>query len=333
MYWELAGRLTVEETENDRQDTDIEGVTTDLTRIESMYRELAGRLIVEETENDRQDTDIEGMTTDLTALSETVTAFADDFSAANIRTDNITTIGFDTDIYMGASLLPTTNPIAGSVHSLGGEANQWKTVFAEDVNLDGTSLSNTLKEFLPKTEKTDFSVDKLTVPDIFKVYVTSFQDFEGEFTLEDILNYALSLMEYEHPTTVSLDRIDEATLSNCIVVNGDMIQHEPDPGNPFQTIGAPTKPWLAGHFVSVYAYNLSVSDAAGTLRRVLFEGDSVTVSYNDLNDLPGLATVATTGSYSDLTDKPPLGGCIGQTRPQGPTDEDRDSSPRPTRLV
>ena len=44
--------------------------------------------------------------------------------------------------------------------------------------------------------------------------------------MEDILEYALSLVEYEHPTTVSLDRIDEATLSNGIVVNGDMIPHE-----------------------------------------------------------------------------------------------------------
>jgi hypothetical protein len=71
-------------------------------------------------------------------------------------------------------------------------------------------------------------------------------------------------VEYEHPTTVSLERIDEATFNGGIVVNGDMIPHEPDPGNPFQRIGASTKPWLEGHFVNVYADTVSVSDADGT---------------------------------------------------------------------
>jgi hypothetical protein len=58
--------------------------------------------------------------------------------------------------------------------------------------------------------------------------------------------------------------------------------------------------------VTVYADNLSVNDESGTTRRVLLEGDTVTVSYDDLEDLPDLATVATSGSYNDLTDKPPL---------------------------
>jgi hypothetical protein len=49
-------------------------------------------------------------------------------------------------------------------------------------------------------------------------------------------------VEYEHPTPISLERIDEAIFTNGIVVNGDMIPHELDPGNPFHTIGAPTKP-------------------------------------------------------------------------------------------
>jgi hypothetical protein len=131
-------------------------------------------------------------------------------------------------------------------------------------------------------------VDKLTVPGLSNIVLTSFQEFEGEFSLEDILNYAFELVEYEHPTTVSLDRIDEATLSNSIVVNGDMIPHEPDQGTPLQKIGAPTTPWLEGHFVNVFADSVSVLDASGTSRRVLLEGDSVTVSYNDLDDLPHL---------------------------------------------
>jgi hypothetical protein len=71
---------------------------------------------VEETENDRQDTDIEGVTTDLTALTDTVAAFSNDFSAANIRTDNITADGFDTDISISASLLPTTATLVGPIH-------------------------------------------------------------------------------------------------------------------------------------------------------------------------------------------------------------------------
>jgi hypothetical protein len=171
---------------------------------------------------------------------------------------------------------------------------------------------------IPKTEKTDFLVEDLTVPDLSKINFTSFQDVEGRFNLEDILEYALSLVEYEHPTTVSLELIDEATFKGGIVVNGDMTPHEPDPGNPFQRIGASTKPWLKGHFVTVYADNLSVIDESGTTRRFLLEGDTVTVSYDDLEDLPGLATVATSGSYNDLTDKPSLEGSIGPVGPQGP---------------
>jgi hypothetical protein len=57
--------------------------------------------------------------------------------------------------------------------------------------------------YIPKTEKTGFSVDKLTVPDFSKINFTSCQDVEGDFNLGDILEYALCLVEYEHPTTVS----------------------------------------------------------------------------------------------------------------------------------
>jgi hypothetical protein len=103
-----------------------------------MYLELASRLTVEETENDLQDTNIDGVKTDITVPTDTVIAFADDFSAANIRTDSITVVGFDTDISVGSSLMPTQVPIVGPIHSLGSESHEWKTVFAEDVRLDGT---------------------------------------------------------------------------------------------------------------------------------------------------------------------------------------------------
>jgi hypothetical protein len=87
--------------------------------------------------------------------------------------------------------------------------------------------------------------------------------------LADTLEYALGLVEYEHPTTIFLERIEKATFTKNIVMNGDMIPHEPDPGNLFQRTGAPTKPWLEGNFVNVYADKLSVSDASGTSHRVL----------------------------------------------------------------
>jgi hypothetical protein len=97
-----------------------------------MYRELAVRLTVEETENDRQDTDIDVMETNLEALTNTVTMSACDLSAANIRTDNITAAGFDTNISVGASLVPTTAPVVGLIHSLGTESHEWETVLVEE---------------------------------------------------------------------------------------------------------------------------------------------------------------------------------------------------------
>jgi hypothetical protein len=119
-------------------------VEVDLSHVESLYRELAARVTVEETKNDRQDTGIDGVTIDLVALSNKVIGVEYEFSAANIGTHNITAIGFDTDISVGASLLPTTAALVGPIHSLGSETHEWKTVHAEEVMLAGVSLSNTL---------------------------------------------------------------------------------------------------------------------------------------------------------------------------------------------
>jgi hypothetical protein len=119
-------------------------VEVDLSQVELLYRELAARVTVEETENDRQDTDIDGVKTDLVALSNKVIGFEDEFSAANIRTDNITAVGFVTDISVGTSLLPTTAALVGPIHSLGSETHQWKMVYTEEVMLAGMSLSNNL---------------------------------------------------------------------------------------------------------------------------------------------------------------------------------------------
>jgi hypothetical protein len=65
-------------------------VEVDLSHVKSLYRELASWLTVEEAENDRQDTNIDGVKIALVALSSKVIGFEDDFSVANIRTDNIT---------------------------------------------------------------------------------------------------------------------------------------------------------------------------------------------------------------------------------------------------
>jgi len=44
----------------------------------------------------------------------------------------------------------------------------------------------------------------------------------------------------------------------------------------------------------------------------LSDTPSFTGSYNDLSDTPNLATVATTGDYDDLTNKPPQGASTGK---------------------
>jgi hypothetical protein len=85
-------------------------------------------------------------------------------------------------------------------------------------------------------------------------------------------------------------RIDEATVTDGIVVSGDIIPHEPDPGNHRHGIWVPTKPWLKGCFVSFYANNVLANDSSGTSRRILLEGDSVTVLYNEMEKLPFFST-------------------------------------------
>jgi hypothetical protein len=62
------------------------------------------------------------------------------------------------------------------------------------------------------------------------------------------------------------------------------------------TIGTETKPWRTGHFHNVYAKNIIGKNEEGYSRRVLLEGESLTISYDDLDYLSDLATVATTGS-------------------------------------
>jgi hypothetical protein len=82
----------------------------------------------------------------------------------------------------------------------------------------------------------------------------------------------------EHPITVSLQRIDELNWTESIVMNGDLLPHESNPGLPFHRVGAPVKHWLESHFVNIYADNIIGSDAEGEQpRRVMLEGDPLAV--------------------------------------------------------
>jgi hypothetical protein len=103
----------------------------------------SGRVAVEETENYWQDTDIDEVKLDLVAFSNLVIGFEDEFNDANIHTDNITVVGFDTDMSVGASLFPTTVPVVGPIHLLVSETHERKTVHAKEVLLARMSLSNT----------------------------------------------------------------------------------------------------------------------------------------------------------------------------------------------
>jgi hypothetical protein len=81
-------------------------------------------------------------------------------------------------------------------------------VFAADVTLDGESLTDTLHA----------------------------------------LRDSIAAVDPEHPSTVSLQRIDELNWTEGIVVNGDLIPHEPNPGFPF-LLGRRAREAVAGRRV------------------------------------------------------------------------------------
>jgi hypothetical protein len=123
---------------------------------------------------------------------------------------------------------------AGAGHHLRQRDARVGGMFAADVTLDGESLTDTLQA------RRD----------------------------------SLAGVDPEHPSTVSLQRIYELNCPEGIVVNGDLIAHEPHPGFPFHRVGAPIKPCLEGHFVNIYANNIFSSDVdGGQPRRKLLEGD------------------------------------------------------------
>jgi hypothetical protein len=106
-------------------------------------------------------------------------------------------------------------------------------------------------DHIPKTKKADSSVDKLAVPDLSRMnFTASLQDVEGDFNLEDKLEYALNLVECEHTTTISLERIDEATFTNGVVVIRER-RHDTartKPRQPFSENWRPDKAVARGTF-------------------------------------------------------------------------------------
>jgi deoxycytidylate deaminase len=219
-------------------------VEVDLSQTESLYRELAARVTVEEAENDRQDTDIEGVTSDLTTLTDTVAAFSNEFSAANIRTDNITAIGFDTDISVGASLLPTTAALVGPIHSLGNETHEWKTVHAEETLLVGTSLSNTLGGLKGDIDEIEgLTTDLTTLTDT----VTGFAD---EFSASNIRT----------------DNITAIGFDTDISVGASLLPTTAALVGPIYSLGSETHEWKTVHAEEVMLAGTSLSNTLGELR-------------------------------------------------------------------
>jgi hypothetical protein len=246
-------------------------VEVDLSQVELLYRELAARVTVEETENERQDTDIEGVTTDLTALTNMVTGFSNNFSAANIRTDNITTIGFDTDISVGASLLPTAAALVGPIHSLGNKTHEWKTVHTEEVMLDGISLSNTLGGL-----RDDISaIEDLNLVQHLKVEGTGLIGVDQNKRDFGALDYPWWTI-YTTDITVN-DNINASMLKSSrsdtddISVYANLVPNDTDIG--WNTIGTETKPWRTENFHNVYAKNLFAQNEEVYSRRALLDGD------------------------------------------------------------
>jgi hypothetical protein len=208
---------------------------------------------------------------DLVALSNKVIGFEDEFSAANIRTDNITAVGFDTDISVGASLLPTTAALMGPIQSLGSETHEWKTGFAEDVKLDGTSLGNTLGGLRGDID----AIEDLNLVQHLKVEGTGLigvdqnkRDFGAlEYPWWTIYTTDITVNDSINANMLKSSRSDADDIS----VYANLTPNNIEIGG--NTIGTETKPWRTGHFHNVYAKNLVGQNKEDYSRRALFDGD------------------------------------------------------------
>eukprot|EP00873_Tetraselmis_striata_P036322 jgi/Tetstr1/456586/TSEL_004120.t1 len=219
-----------------------------------------------------------------------------------------------------------------------------------------------LAAYIPHTEKQDFRVGILRADEITPVGVDpsvvvsgnlvprdtaqtlvfkEFQGTPGEYSLRDVVEYAVSIVP--HPTTVSLERINEHIFNKDITVDGDLL---PPASLNNLRVGAPTLEWNEGHFQNLYARNLYSSGGGGQPRRVLLEGDVVdpvmplgvtdaqsAVSLSGFNqDLDLTGAQGPPGPKGDVGAPGPLGpqgpqgdvglagqlGNTGATGPQGP---------------
>eukprot|EP00873_Tetraselmis_striata_P012352 jgi/Tetstr1/432616/TSEL_021985.t1 len=174
------------------------------------------------------------------------------------------------------------NPL-GPLFDIGEATNPWREVYAEGLTLSDTS---NLKS-------------------------THFQGAEGDFNLDDVIEYALSLAApAEHPTIVTLAQINEVENADGIIINGDLLPRDINPGfPPLARVGNLTYPFLEGHFTNLFAGNIYGIDEGGSTRRVLLEGDAAATP-QWITDLQG--DVSISGFNLD----------VDFTGPQGPAGAD-----------
>eukprot|EP00873_Tetraselmis_striata_P034605 jgi/Tetstr1/454869/TSEL_041733.t1 len=138
--------------------------------------------------------------------------------------------------------------LSGPLFDLGEPSNPWREVYAEGLTLSDTS----------------------------NLKFTHFQGAEGDFNLDDVIEYAVSLVvPAEHPTIVTLAQINEVEFAEGIIINGDLLPRDINPGfPPLARVGNLTYPFLEGHFTNLFAGNIYGLDEGGSTRRVLLEGDA-----------------------------------------------------------
>ena len=168
-----------------------------------------------------------------------------------------------------------------------------------------SALSNAVKDF---TLGNDVSFCNVVISHPSNLAFTEFdgKTYDPPFTLLELMEYAIDQVDttahpYEHPCNISLCNLQVNTITNSNFPELISAQASIIPSiDNFYQLGDPAHRWIEGHFTAIYADNLSVTDADGTTRRVLLEGDTDTVAWEDVTGKPTLFS----GSYNDLADKP-----------------------------
>eukprot|EP00873_Tetraselmis_striata_P001808 jgi/Tetstr1/422072/TSEL_012932.t1 len=171
----------------------------------------------------------------------------------------------------------------GPLFDLGEPSNPWREVYAEGLTLSDTS----------------------------NLKFTHFQGTQGDFNLDDVIDYALSLAApAKQPTIVTLAQINEVENADGIIINGDLLPRDINPGfPPLARVGNLTYPFLEGHFTNLFAGNIYGFDEGGSTRRVLLEGDAAATP-QWITDLQGDVNIS--GFNLD----------VDFTGPQGPAGDD-----------